>query len=481
MKKTNYYRLAATLGPRSNHRKLTKRDVNNVNVVKSCRLISSPPEPLSLRLSSTLLVGLTRIYGEQCMIQFQEAQNVVHKHQKQAFETQSSSPSKKVSFNNTSNFNSTRANQASITLDLNPPSTNTTSLDNLPSNDFTTKTLDELLDSVMIKGQDHLTVAVETLSPEQHHLKNISSLTPELARRATLGSASGLSGKSSDIDLLRQSILNNTTPITPPFPGAIDGSPFSTPSDRSFMEDYNNPNNSNTLRSGPGSIASLLSAPGFMDRTTDDLDDHTDAVDHLTTTTTSPLLHRTKRKPKQRRRIFDEERIILEKEELLFSSNIEEEPYALMEMHSLKESLLGQEDYDLLLKTVPKPRKRGGIHRDDLRYTNDENKKITNNNNDDVVVCDDDDDIFVAGYNEEQPFAFNGYDEAFSRNDDNDLRKPTYDMIKTNNTPFDTLVEGVGYGRRGAVSTFSWVLAELTKGRIRCSTWEQRIYISKQL
>lgn len=432
------------------------------------------------------------------MIQFQEAQNVVHKHQKQAFEMQSASPSKRVSFNNTSNSNSTRANQASITLDLMPPSTNTTSLDSLPSIDFTTKTLDELLDSVMVKGQDHLTVAVETLSPEQQRLKNISSLTPELARRATLGSASGLSGKSSDIDLLRQSILNNATPITPPFPGAIDGSPFSTPSDRSFMEDYNNPNSnnnnssSNTLRSGHGSITSLLSAPGFMDRTTDDLDEHTDAVDRLTTTksSSSPLLNMTKRKPKQRKRIFDEERIILEKEELLFSSNIEEEPYALMEMHSLKESLLGQEDYDLLLKTVPKPRKRGGegVNCDDLRYINDKFKNITNNNNDDdnvKVVCnrdyDDHDDIFVAGDNEEQPFAFNGYDEASSKSDDSDLRKPTYDMIKTNNTPFDALVEKVGHGRKGAVSAFNWVLAELTKGRIRCSTWERRIYISRQL
>ncbi|KAG0039887.1 hypothetical protein BGZ82_006292 [Podila clonocystis] len=57
--------LAATIGPRSTLTKLSKKEVNGVDIVRTCRDISQPPEPLALRLSSNLLVGVVRVYSQQ--------------------------------------------------------------------------------------------------------------------------------------------------------------------------------------------------------------------------------------------------------------------------------------------------------------------------------------------------------------------------------------------------------------------------------
>ncbi|KAG0082387.1 hypothetical protein BGZ93_009644 [Podila epicladia] len=57
--------LAATIGPRSRLSKLSKKEVNGVDIVRTCRDISQPPEPLALRLSSNLLMGVVRVYSQQ--------------------------------------------------------------------------------------------------------------------------------------------------------------------------------------------------------------------------------------------------------------------------------------------------------------------------------------------------------------------------------------------------------------------------------
>ncbi|KAG0366864.1 hypothetical protein BGX24_003504, partial [Mortierella sp. AD032] len=57
--------LAATLGPRSGINKMSKKEVNGVNIVKSCKDISQPVEPFALRFSSNLMVGVTRLYSQQ--------------------------------------------------------------------------------------------------------------------------------------------------------------------------------------------------------------------------------------------------------------------------------------------------------------------------------------------------------------------------------------------------------------------------------
>ncbi|KAI1316107.1 hypothetical protein EDD11_010421 [Mortierella claussenii] len=58
--------LAATVGShRSGINKLSRKEVNGVNIVKTCKDISQPPEPFALRFSSNLMVGVTRVYSQQ--------------------------------------------------------------------------------------------------------------------------------------------------------------------------------------------------------------------------------------------------------------------------------------------------------------------------------------------------------------------------------------------------------------------------------
>lgn len=55
------------------NKRLTKRDYLHVNVPNTCRFICMSPHPLSLRLQSNLLVGISRVYGHQMHIQYIEA------------------------------------------------------------------------------------------------------------------------------------------------------------------------------------------------------------------------------------------------------------------------------------------------------------------------------------------------------------------------------------------------------------------------
>ncbi|KAH9178704.1 Rec8 like protein-domain-containing protein [Lactarius sanguifluus] len=54
--------LAATLGARSSFKKLPRRDVMGADITQLCGLITEPVEPLALRLSSNLMVGVARVY-----------------------------------------------------------------------------------------------------------------------------------------------------------------------------------------------------------------------------------------------------------------------------------------------------------------------------------------------------------------------------------------------------------------------------------
>ncbi|CAG8434113.1 4730_t:CDS:10 [Ambispora gerdemannii] len=74
--------LAATLGSRSNLRKLSKREVNSkfdysdgfVNTYSD--YVVSPPEPLALRLTSNLMIGITRVYFQQYTFYYTDVNNV---------------------------------------------------------------------------------------------------------------------------------------------------------------------------------------------------------------------------------------------------------------------------------------------------------------------------------------------------------------------------------------------------------------------
>ncbi|RDB28700.1 hypothetical protein Hypma_015537 [Hypsizygus marmoreus] len=54
--------LAATLGSKSTFKKLPKRSILTADIAELCDLIAEPSEPLALRLSSNLLIGVARVY-----------------------------------------------------------------------------------------------------------------------------------------------------------------------------------------------------------------------------------------------------------------------------------------------------------------------------------------------------------------------------------------------------------------------------------
>ncbi|CCL99539.1 uncharacterized protein FIBRA_01557 [Fibroporia radiculosa] len=54
--------LAATLGAKSSFKKLPKRSVLTADIAQLCGLIAEPAEPLALRLSSNLMIGVARVY-----------------------------------------------------------------------------------------------------------------------------------------------------------------------------------------------------------------------------------------------------------------------------------------------------------------------------------------------------------------------------------------------------------------------------------
>lgn len=76
--------LAGTLGTRNPSKRLSKKDLEHVNVSQMwfvfhlsiqvilhlpslySHYLISPPEPMSLRLTSQLLVGVSRVYHQQC-------------------------------------------------------------------------------------------------------------------------------------------------------------------------------------------------------------------------------------------------------------------------------------------------------------------------------------------------------------------------------------------------------------------------------
>ncbi|KAI5835570.1 hypothetical protein K523DRAFT_411473 [Schizophyllum commune Tattone D] len=69
--------LAATLGSRSAFKKLPKRSVLNADIAQLCDLIAEPMEPLALRLSSNLMVGVARVYKVKQEMLYTDVSNCV--------------------------------------------------------------------------------------------------------------------------------------------------------------------------------------------------------------------------------------------------------------------------------------------------------------------------------------------------------------------------------------------------------------------
>ncbi len=71
--------MAATVGPKAGSRKLHRKELVSVNIPDTCRYLRDPPEPLSLRLSANMMVGVTRVYGQQCHYQYTDVQGLLQR------------------------------------------------------------------------------------------------------------------------------------------------------------------------------------------------------------------------------------------------------------------------------------------------------------------------------------------------------------------------------------------------------------------
>ncbi|KAK4507285.1 hypothetical protein PRZ48_001020 [Zasmidium cellare] len=58
--------LVATLGSKSTLKKVSRKAILDVDVGKACETIVAPDAPMALRLQSSLLYGVTRVYAQQC-------------------------------------------------------------------------------------------------------------------------------------------------------------------------------------------------------------------------------------------------------------------------------------------------------------------------------------------------------------------------------------------------------------------------------
>ncbi|KAJ7038216.1 Rec8 like protein-domain-containing protein [Mycena alexandri] len=81
--------LAATLGAKSTFKKLPRRSVLTADISQLCDLIATPTEPLALRLSSNLLIGVARVYKVKQDIFMTDASNCVASLKKVVQEMQS--------------------------------------------------------------------------------------------------------------------------------------------------------------------------------------------------------------------------------------------------------------------------------------------------------------------------------------------------------------------------------------------------------
>lgn len=69
-------RLVSTIGLRSTNRKISRKAIQDVNVRKACQTILQPGAPIALRLQSSLLYGVSRVYSQQCNYVLTDAEKV---------------------------------------------------------------------------------------------------------------------------------------------------------------------------------------------------------------------------------------------------------------------------------------------------------------------------------------------------------------------------------------------------------------------
>ncbi|KAF9698437.1 hypothetical protein EKO04_003770 [Ascochyta lentis] len=66
--------LVATLGSKSSLKRITRKQMLDVDVAKACKTIVDPAAPMALRLQGSLLYGVSRVYLQQCGYVLSDAQ-----------------------------------------------------------------------------------------------------------------------------------------------------------------------------------------------------------------------------------------------------------------------------------------------------------------------------------------------------------------------------------------------------------------------
>ncbi|KAF2629688.1 hypothetical protein BU25DRAFT_489699 [Macroventuria anomochaeta] len=67
--------LVATLGSKSSLKRITRKQMLDVDVAKACKTIVDPAAPMALRLQGNLLYGVSRVYLQQCGYVLSDAQS----------------------------------------------------------------------------------------------------------------------------------------------------------------------------------------------------------------------------------------------------------------------------------------------------------------------------------------------------------------------------------------------------------------------
>ncbi|KAF2017223.1 hypothetical protein BU24DRAFT_366858 [Aaosphaeria arxii CBS 175.79] len=70
--------LVATLGAKSNSKKINRNAILGVDVPKACQTIRDPAAPMALRLQGSLLYGVSRVYTQQCGYVLVDAERADH-------------------------------------------------------------------------------------------------------------------------------------------------------------------------------------------------------------------------------------------------------------------------------------------------------------------------------------------------------------------------------------------------------------------
>ena len=67
------------MGPKSNAKRLNRKDLTSISVHETCAFLAAPPSPLSLRLSANLMIGVSRVYGQQWQYHMSDVQGLCTK------------------------------------------------------------------------------------------------------------------------------------------------------------------------------------------------------------------------------------------------------------------------------------------------------------------------------------------------------------------------------------------------------------------